>query len=74
MKTDCLKFVQWSEADGLFAGYCPVLFIGGVCHGSDEQKVWRELSRLVAAEIAESQQAHRTLPKKSALVTMPVTV
>ncbi len=74
MKTDYLKFVQWSEADGLFGGYCPDLFIGGVCHGSDEQKVYRELSRLVAAEITESQQAHRALPKKSALVTMPVAV
>ena len=74
MKTDYLKFVQWSEADGLFVGYCPDLFIGGVCHGSDEQKVYRELSRLVAAEITESQQTHRALPKKSALVTMPVAV
>jgi hypothetical protein len=74
MKTDYLKFVQWSEADSLFVGYCPDLFIGGVYHGSDEQKVYRELSRLVAAEIAESQQAHRALPKKAALVTMPVPV
>jgi|GEM_PF-1450038 len=71
MKTDSLKFVQLSDADGLFVGYCPDLFIGGICHGSDEQKVYRELSRLVAAEIAESQHAHRALPKKSALVTMP---
>ena len=74
MKTDYLKFVQWSEADGLFVGYCPDLFIGGVCHGSDEQKVYRELSRLVADEIAESQQARRPLPKKSALVTMPAAI
>ena len=66
MKTDYLKSVQWSEGDGLF--------IGGVCHGSDKETVCRELSWLVAAEIAESQQAHRALPKKSALVTMPVTV
>lgn len=74
MKSDYLKFVQWSEPDQLFVGYCPDLFIGGVCHGSDEQKVYRELSRLVAAEIAESQRAKRPLPAKSALVTMPVVV
>ena len=37
MKADYLKFVQWSEPDQLFVGYCPDLFIGGVCHGSDEQ-------------------------------------
>ena len=31
-------------------------------------------ARLLAAEIAESRQAHRALPKKSALVTMPLAV
>ena len=74
MRSDYLKFVQWSEADKLFIGYCPDLFIGGVCHGADEQRVYRQLSRLVANEIAESQRAKRPLPRKSALVTMPVTV
>ena len=71
MKSDYLKFVQWSEPDQLFVGYCPDLFIGGVCHGSDEQKVYRELSRLVAAV---SQRVKRPLPRKTALVTIPVTV
>jgi hypothetical protein len=74
MKSDYLKFVQWSEPDQLYVGYCPDLFIGGICHGSDEQKVYRELSQLVAAEIAESQRAKRPLPEKSALVTIPVAV
>jgi hypothetical protein len=74
MKTDYLKFVQWSEEDQLFVGYCPDLFIGGVCHGPDEQKVYRELTKLVAEEIIETQRAKRALPKKSALVTMPVAV
>jgi hypothetical protein len=74
MKPDYLKFVQWSDEDQLFIGYCPDLFIGGVCHGTDEQKVYRELTSLVAAEISESKRAKRALPKKSALVTMPVTV
>ncbi len=72
MKSDYLKFVQWSEPDQLFVGYCPDLFIGGICHGSDELKVYRELAKLVAEEIAETQCAKRALPKKSALVTMPV--
>ena len=72
MKPDYLKFVQWSEEDQLFIGHCPDLFIGGICHGSDEQKAYRELTKLVAEEIAESQRAKRALPRKSALVTMPV--
>jgi len=74
MKPDCLKFVQWSEGDRWFVGHCPDLFIGGVCHGADEQKVYRELSRLVAAETAESTRSRRALPKNSALVTIPVAV
>ena len=74
MKIDYLKFVQWSEADRLFIGYCPDLFIGGISHGSDEQKVYRQLSRLVADEIAESEKARRALPKRQALVTVPVAV
>ena len=72
MKVDYLKFVQWSKEDGLFVGYCPDLFIGGICHGADEQKVYRELIRLVAREIAERTQARQALPKKRAQVTVPV--
>jgi hypothetical protein len=45
-----------------------------MCHGSHEQKVYREFCRLIAAEIAEIQHPKRTLPKKSALVTMPMAV
>jgi hypothetical protein len=74
MKSDYLKFVQWSEEDRLFVGYCPDLFIAGVCHGSDEQRVYRTLSRLVAEEIAQRQRAKCPLPAKRALVTMAVTV
>jgi hypothetical protein len=74
MKSDYLKFVQWSDTDGLFVRYCPDLFIGGVCHGTDEQKWYRELCRLVTEEIAERQRAKRALPKKTALVTVPVTL
>ena len=73
MKADYLKFVQWDATDRLFVGYCPDLFVGGMCHGSDEQKVYRELSRLVTAEIADSERMHRTLPERRALVTIPVT-
>ncbi len=74
MKADYLKFVQWSADDRLFVGYCPDLFIGGICHGLDEHKVYRELSRLVTEEIVESERANRALPAKRALVTVPVPV
>lgn len=72
MKIDYLKFVQWNDEDRLFIGYCPDLFIGGVCHGSDEQKVYRDLSRLVADEITSRQRTRQALPKKAAMVSVPV--
>lgn len=74
MNTDYLKFVKWSHADRLFFGYCPDLFIGGVCHGTEEQKVYRELTRLLADQIAECTRSRRALPKKRAQVTLPATV
>ena len=74
MKSDYLKFVQWSDVDRLFVGYCPDLFIGGACHGKDEQKVYRELTRLVAGEISERTRTRHALPKKRAQVTIPVGV
>ena len=72
MRADYLKFVEWSERDRLFIGYCPDLFIGGVCHGRDEQKVYRDLSRLVAAEIVDRKRAKRALAAKRALVAVPI--
>lgn len=72
MKTDYLKFVQWSEPDGLFIGYCPDLFIGGVCHGSNEAKVYRELCGIVSDEIEERRAANQPLPEKLASVMVPV--
>ena len=74
MKPDYLKFVQRSEPDELYVGYCPDLFIGGVCHGADEHKVYRELTRIVADEIAESRRRRQPLPKKSAQVMIPAAV
>lgn len=72
MKTDYLKFVQWNEDEGLFVGYCPDLFIRGVCHGSDEPKVYRQLCRLVADEIADRKRSRQALPKRAAIVSIPV--
>jgi len=74
MKSDYLKFVQRSDEDGLFVGYCPDLFIGGVCHGSDEQNVYRVLSRLVSEEVAQRRRTKQPLPAKRALVSVPVAV
>jgi len=72
MRNSYLKFVQWNESDQVLVGYCPDLFIGGVCHGRDEAKVYAELCRLVADELAERRRARQRLPKPRALVAMTV--
>lgn len=74
MKTDYLKFVQWSDEDAVFIGCCPDLFIGGICHGPDEQKVYGQLCRLVLEEVVETQRANLELPARTAPVTVPVAV
>ncbi len=74
MKVDYLKFVQWSEEDRLYVGYCPDLFIGGICHGKDEQKVYAELCRLAIEELAERKRAKQPMPERRALVAEAVAV
>ena len=72
MKSDYLKFIQWSEEDRLYVGYCPDLFVGGVCHGKDENKVYSELSRLVAEDLDQRRLTKTPLPPRQSIVAMPV--
>jgi len=72
MRHDYLKFVQWSEADQVHVGYCPDLFIGGICHGPDETRVYAEACCLVKDELAERRRNRQRLPKPRALVAMAV--
>ena len=65
MKTEdrYLKFVRWSDEDGVYVGFCPDLFPwGGVCHGKDEEKTYRQLRELVREEIKSLQTSGRELP------------
>jgi hypothetical protein len=72
MKIDYLKFVRWSEKDKVYVGYCPDLFIGGACHGKDENKVYAELCELVDEDIAQRRRAKQPLPPNETIVAMPV--
>ena len=59
-----LKFVQWSEDDSLYVGYCPDLFPwGGVCHGPTEEGTYHQLTQLVCEEVEELIRAGKTLPE-----------
>ena len=72
MKIDYLKFVRWSEKDKVYVGYCPDLFIGGACHGKDENKVYAELCGLVDEDVAQRRRAKQPLPPNETIVAMPV--
>ena len=72
MKIDYLKFVRWSEMDKVYVGFCPDLFIGGVCHGKDENKVYAELCALVEEDVAQRRRAKQPLPPHETIVAMPV--
>jgi hypothetical protein len=74
MKTCYLKFVEWSEEDRLFIGYCPDLFIGGVCHGKKEESVYTDLCRLVDEEITTRKKNRSVLPIRQAIVAQRVVV
>jgi predicted RNase H-like HicB family nuclease len=53
-----LSFVQWSEEDQAYVGFCPDLFpAGGVCHGATAIDAFATLDEIVGdmVETAESQ-------------------
>jgi predicted RNase H-like HicB family nuclease len=49
--SDPSRFVQWSEEDQAWVGYCPDLFpYGGVCHGQTSQEALALLEELIDGE------------------------
>ncbi len=56
-------WVEWSDEDDAFIGYCPDLFMGGVCHGNDEAKVYAKLVILVREEIEDLSASNKPLPR-----------
>ncbi|HKW31173.1 MAG TPA: pilus assembly protein HicB [Verrucomicrobiae bacterium] len=59
-----LKFVRWSEQDGLYVGYCPDLFPwGGVCHGKSEKETYQQLVELAHEEVEELTGMGKPLPE-----------
>ena len=57
-------FVQWSEADQLYVGYCPDLFpAGGVCHGSTSQEAYEKLVEIVDDTVTTTQAEGLDLPE-----------
>ncbi len=57
------RFVRWSDEDQCYIGYCPDLYLGGVCHGEREESTYTELCGIVRDEIAHRLAKDEPLPK-----------
>ena len=55
-------WVEWSDEDDAFIGYCPDLFMGGACHGDDEAKVYARQVTLVREEIKDLHATGKPMP------------
>ncbi len=60
-----LKIVEWSDEDQCYIGTCPGLMLGGV-HGSDETRVYKELSQVVEEWIKMHKEDRELLPPQTA--------
>ena len=58
-----LSFVQWSQADRAYVGYCPDLFpAGGVCHGANAVEAFKRLQEIVEDTVAMAKSKRLKLP------------
>jgi predicted RNase H-like HicB family nuclease len=58
-----LTFVQWSEDDHAYVGYCPDLYpAGGVCHGASPVKAYTKLCEAVEDIVTTAQAQDLPLP------------
>ncbi len=59
-----LMFVQWSDEDRLYVGYCPDLFpAGGVCHGSTSLEAYGKLYEIVEDTVRTAVEQGIALPR-----------
>jgi len=57
-----LKIVEWSDEDQKYIGFCPE-WLGGVCHGDDEVKVYKDLCGVVEWVIEDSKKHGDFIPE-----------
>jgi hypothetical protein len=47
-----LMYVDWSDEHQLYIGYCPDLFLGGVCHADNRLEAYAKLMDIVEDDLA----------------------
>ena len=63
------RFVQWSDEDNVYIGYCPDLYSGGICHSEKEEDTYSELCTIIRDEIAHRLTKNETLPRATVKAT-----
>ena len=59
-----LKFVQWSDADAAYVGFCPDLFpYGAVCHSKTEPEAFAALCGMVQETVEDATTGGLPLPE-----------
>jgi hypothetical protein len=56
-------YVDWSEEDQLYIGYCPGLFLGGVCHGGNRLEAYAKLMDIVEDDLADRAARGEPIPE-----------
>jgi hypothetical protein len=56
-------FVSWSDKDQAFIGYCPVLFVGSVCHDENRIAAYAKLVEIVEEDIQSRLEKGEILPE-----------
>ncbi len=58
-----LMFVQWSDEDNAYIGYCPDLYpAGGVCHGATSVEAFSKLADIVDDTVSTAESHGTPLP------------
>ncbi|MFZ4594225.1 MAG: pilus assembly protein HicB [Verrucomicrobiaceae bacterium] len=68
MKANAIPYhhwIEWSDEDQCYIGFCPDLFLGGVCHGEDEEEVYSRLIAVVREEVQDLRVEGKPLPAVS---------
>ena len=68
------RFVRCSDEDQCYIGYCPDLYVGGVCHGDGEEAAYAELCGIVGDEIAHRLAKGEALPQATVRATRDVDI
>jgi hypothetical protein len=67
-----LMYVDWSEEDQLYIGYCLDLFLGGICHADNRLEAYAKLMAIVEEDLAHRAAKGEPIPEPAARPSPPM--